>query len=702
MKPEHDIHRQAFKDEALELLAELETSLLEWEERPEDAELLGRIFRAIHTIKGSGSMFGFKDIADFTHEAETLLDLARAGKVRVSKEMIDLTLAARDQVKAMIDAADGGEPVDEGRTAELMKAFQRLQIQARPPEAGGGESSPASPPPATAPAVGRMETITYRLRFRPREDVFCTGANPLLLLRELEELGQATIAAHLEDIPLLDSYDPEACYTHWDVILSTDQGLNAIKDVFIFVEDDCDLHIEIIDDGGRLDIETGYKRLGEILIEKGDLSPDDLAKVLKVRPRVGEMLVEAGVISPEQVQSALVEQRHVQEVREKRQKAVEITSLRVPSERLDKLVDLVGEMVTVQARLSQVAARRKDPELLSVAEEVERLTSELRDNAMSTRMVPIGTLFNKFGRLVRDLSQALGKEVELVSEGAETELDKTVIERLNDPLVHLLRNSIDHGLEPPEARLAAGKPSKGIMRVAAAHSGATVLISVNDDGAGLDAGRIRAKAVERGLIGPESDLSENELFNLIFHPGFSTAEKVTGVSGRGVGMDVVKKNIESLKGGIEISSRKGLGTQVVLKLPLTLAIIDGLLVTVGGDFFVFPISDIEECVELTPADVAGSHGRRTVTVRRQLVPYLRLRERFSVTGRALDLEQVVICSVDGLRLGFVVDRVVGQYQTVIKSLGRLFTSVTDISGATILGDGSVALIIDVKRIIQNL
>ena len=377
------------------------------------------------------------------------------------------------------------------------------------------------------------------------------------------------------------------------------------------------------------------------------------------------------------------------------------TLSRVPAARLDALVNLVGEMSTVQARLSQTVSSMDHAGLHSIAEEVERLTAELRDNTMSIRMLPIGTTFSKFKRLVRDLSGELGKDIVLVTEGGETELDKTVIERLNDPLVHLIRNCIDHGIESPGVREAAGKPRQGTVQLSAMHSGASVLIRVTDDGAGLDADSIKSRALEKGLITAEAELSENELFSLIFAPGFSTAKQITSVSGRGVGMDVVKRSIDSLRGSIDVSSQKGIGTTITLKLPLTLAIIDGLLVKVGDGHYVLPLSIVEECVELTREDVARAHGRHITNVRGGIVPYIRLRERFAISGNAPEVEQIVITESPGGKVGFVVDTVIGEHQTVIKNMGRVYRNVDVISGATILGDGTVALIMDVPKLLHG-
>jgi two-component system chemotaxis sensor kinase CheA len=391
-------------------------------------------------------------------------------------------------------------------------------------------------------------------------------------------------------------------------------------------------------------------------------------------------------------------------VREKQRQEESSLSIRVRADKLDSLMDLVGELVTLQARLTQTSVGRQDPELALIAEQAERLTNSLRDTSMSLRLLPIATSFARFRRVVRDLSGELGKEVELQTEGGDTELDKTVIERLNDPLVHLIRNSVDHGVEMPAEREREGKPRRGAVRLSAEHSGSHVLIRVSDDGAGMDREAIRAKGIERGLISAEAELQDREIFDLVFAAGFSTARRVTSVSGRGVGMDVVKRSIESLGGSVEIESARGQGTTITLKIPLTLAIIEGLLVRIAGESYVLPLQAVEECVELSREErEAGekTRGRRMANVRGEIVPYVRLRDWFGTGGESPELEQVVISRTDGRRIGFVVDAVVGQHQTVIKSLGRLYRNVQGISGATILGDGSVALILDIFAIIAQ-
>ncbi len=686
--------RATFQEEADELLAELESALLELEKDPGDKEQIGRAFRAMHTIKGSGGACEFHDVVLFTHELETVFDKIRNNKMTATPEIIDLTLSARDQIKAMFDSYYKGGSVDEAKTREILAVLQKLV-----PESGGREKT-AVPTTNNVRKSREASVVTYRIRFRPNPGIFSQGTNPVQLLNELRLLGPCKVVAQTEAVPYLEDVDPQACYTFWDVILTTDRGLDAIQDVFIFVKDSSELAVSVIDEEGLLEDATGYKKLGEILLERGDLTTEDLKKALQSQRKVGETLVETGVVSPAKVESALVEQQHVREMREQRHTVEAMSSIRVATDKLDSLVNLVGELVTVQARLSQTVLSQGNTELSSIAEEVERLTASLRDNAMNIRMLPIGTTFSKFKRIVRDLSAELGKEIALTTDGGETELDKTVIERLSDPLVHIIRNSIDHGIELPEARAAAGKPKRGTIRLSALHSGAHVLIRVEDDGAGLDTGAIRAKAVAKGLIQKDADLPEQELWELILAPGFSTAKSVTGVSGRGVGMDVVKRAIDALRGSISITSARGKGTAITLKLPLTLAIIDGFLTRIGMEYFIFPLSLVEECVELSREASKATHGRHLAHVRGQLVPYIRLREHFMVSGTPPGFEQIVITNVEGRRVGMVVDTVVGEHQTVIKSLGRFYRQVDGISGATILGSGTVALILDIPRLVR--
>lgn len=685
-----DKFKEAFREEAYELLTQLETILLELEADPEKPELINAAFRAIHTIKGSAGMFGFEKPGRFAHDLENLLDACRAGRRAVDKQVIDLTLKARDKIRSMIESDESGGPFDE-EAQGLIQAFRAAVEGRSAPVQGAGQGAAAV---AEAPKAEPRALEGFRIRFRPARDLFKDGTRPLKLLDELRALGELSVVADLSAVPTLEEMDPEACYAGWEAILSTDKGLDAVKDVFIFVEGRGELSVESL---GELDTEEGgAKRLGEILLERGAVEKAELDKALQSQRKLGEVLVETKAVKPEQLQAALAEQEHLKRAQERHVEGS--SSVRVASEKLDELVDLVGELVTLQARLTRTSGQIADQALGAISEQLERLVAQLRDTAMSVRMLPIGSTFSKFRRVVRDLSRELGKEVELYTSGEDTELDKTVIERLNDPLVHIIRNSLDHGVETPEERLAAGKPRGGSIRLAASHSGATVEIAVSDDGKGMDLEAILRKARERGLIGPHEDLPRDEALQLIFRPGFSTAKAVSAVSGRGVGMDVVKREIDALGGGVKLESRDGRGSTVILSIPLTLAIIEGLLVRIGEERYVMPLATVEACVELERADKDGEGATSLIRYRDELIPVVDLREAFAVPGECPELRQVVVANDQGSRSGYVVDAVIGDYQTVIKPLGRLFKEAEGISGATILGDGTVALIVDHKRV----
>jgi two-component system chemotaxis sensor kinase CheA len=643
-----DKYKQAFQEEARELLAELESALLELDQKRDDCEVVGRAFRALHTIKGSGAMFGFDDVAGFTHSLETAFDRLRNGQLAATADLINLTLAAGDQIKTMLDEADGRGAVDHVRSAGILAELRQLTGLTEPPP--GATPSPG----ATQDLDGGSQVLDWRIRFRPGPDILLNGTNPRMLFRELRELGELRVNLDTAAIPPLDQIDAERCYLAWDMVLATPAASDAIRDVFMFVEDDC-----------------------ELTIERVAVQPVETATSTALQPRqiVQEGRPAAG--------------------------AGTAASIRVSAEKLDQLVNLVGELVTVQARLNEVAGRRDDTDIRDISEAIDRLTAALRENSMSIRMLPLKTTFERFRRLVHDLGVDLHKEVDLSIEGADTELDKTVIDQLNDPLVHLIRNSMDHGIETPEARLAAGKRSTGTIHISARHSGANVLIRISDDGRGLDVDAVRARAIEQGLIGSDDRLSEAEIFSLILAPGFSTAREITSVSGRGVGMDVVRRSIEALRGSIEIGSKPGAGLTVTLRLPLTLAIIDGLLVRVGQAHFVLPLANSLECVELTRRDVEDSHGKHLADVRGELIPYIRLSEHFQMGTARPEREQIMVVETEHGRYGFVVDQVLGDHQTVIKNLGRLYRNVQVVSGATILGNGTVALILDPHRLVQN-
>ena len=648
---------QVFLQEAQELLEQLEQSLLDLEHTPNDSELIDTAFRALHTIKGSGAMFGFDAVAAFTHHVETAFDLVRKGRVTPSRELIAVALAAKDQMRLLIE-----QP--ENASATLCDAILADLSQVMAAATGSGSDD-----------VEQTVPDAWRIRFRLPADAMATGTNPLLLLDELRTLGPATVQAQIEGVPALEDIDPSLCYLRWVVTLRTEQPRAAIEQVFLFVLDDTELEIERI--------------VSEPDLIDADIVPSAEVVVLPRDDR------RTGPVPVGQQSTALAAAPATARA------TSSASTIRVPAERLDELMDRVGELVIAQLRLKQIAAASDDVAVKGVAEEIERLSLELRDTTMGVRMLPIGQLFGRFRRLIHDLARELGKKIELVTIGEETELDKTVIERLNDPLIHLIRNAIDHGLEDPEERAAAGKRPTGRITLSARHVGAEVRVSIADDGRGLDRARIRARAEENGLVAPGGRPTDNELFQVILLPGFSTAKKVTSLSGRGVGLDVVKRTVDGLRGTIDIASPVGSGSEMTLRLPLTLAIIDGLLVRVGRGRYVIPLSAVEECVELSTEEDARSRGRSFLNLRGDLVPFLRLRELFNAKEPADHYQKVVIVSAGELRVGLVVDQVIGDHQTVIKSLSKLHADVEIFSGATILGDGTVALILDIAHLVEQ-
>ncbi len=655
-----------FRQEARELLEQLEQGLLDLEQNPADTDLVNSVFRALHTIKGSGAMFGFTDVAAFVHEFETAFDRVRKGLSPVTAELVAIALDAKDHVHALIE--NGESAVDQG--APILAALRALVEPDR---------FPAAPMPAAKPAVDKPVEVAatrWRIRFHLPSDALLYGTNPVLLLGEIAELGPCEVTALTDAVPTLDAIDLEGSYLGWQVDLTHPDPTAALDDVFLFLKDGMDLSIEPLVDAAPT--------IAQLAAEA------DEAEAALLADAEDEAAPPAGAAPV----------READPERAERAATVATTSLRVPAERLDELMDRVGELVIAQARLSQMAAQSADPNLKTVAEELERLSSGLRDTTMGIRMVPIGSLFSRFRRLVHDLSRDLDKQIEFITSGEETELDKTMIERLADPLVHLIRNAVDHGLEGADARVKSGKAVKGTVRLSAVYAGAEVTISVSDDGAGLNPARIRQKAEEQGIITADQRLTDQELFQLIFAPGFSTAKEVTSLSGRGVGMDVVKRTIDGLRGKIELSTVPGNGTTATLRLPLTLAIIEGMLIRVGNGRYSIPLSAVEECVELPASAETASRGRSFLSIRDQLVPFLRLRDVFGTTGEADSHQKVVIVSSGEGRVGLVVDQIIGNTQTVIKQLSKLHSGLDTFSGATILGDGTVALILDTAHLVS--
>jgi two-component system chemotaxis sensor kinase CheA len=696
--------------ESRELLEQMEDALLRIEQAQEDPEIINAIFRAAHTIKGSAGLFGLEFIVAFTHVAESVLDKVRGGELQIDPELVALLLESRDHIGTLVEhAAQGDEPDQDSERhgAELIGRLNGyLGHQAEQPAAKGGM------PVEHAPQIERegghsVATDNWHISLRFGRDVLRNGMDPLSFVRYLNTFGQIIqIVTVVEAVPPLSQLDAESCHLGFEISFQTEADKATIEGAFEFVRDDCLVYImpphskvaEYLD--LIRDLPEQEMKLGEMLVKCGTLTRDELEKALQKqaggqRP-IGEVLLEHKIVRPEVVAAALDKQKQVKE-----HKTAESSLIRVDAEKLDQLINLIGELTIASAGTALVAQRAGISELQEAASTLSRLVEEVRDSALTLRMVQIGATFNRFQRVVRDVSRELGKDIELVISGAETELDKTVVEKIGDPLTHLVRNSMDHGIESAEVRLANGKPAKGTLRLNAYHDSGSIVIEVGDDGGGLKKDKILQKAVEKGLVAADANLSDKEIFNLIFEAGFSTADTVSNLSGRGVGMDVVRRNINALRGSIDIESEQGAGTTIRIRLPLTLAIIDGFLVGVGSSSFVIPLDMVVECIELSDEDRRAGEERNYLSLRGQVLPYMRLRDLFDIRGDTVRRENVVVVQYGNARAGLVVDALQGEFQTVIKPMGRIFSHVNGIGGSTILGSGEVALILDVPRLVQS-
>ncbi|MET3339115.1 MULTISPECIES: chemotaxis protein CheA [Bradyrhizobium] len=668
---------EVFRQEASELFEVLEGALLDLGQRPDDRELVDSAFRALHTIKGSGAMFGFDKVASFTHEFETAFDRVRKGEIKPTQELISVALAAKDYIRALIEDPQSTDDIIGEAILDDLKRF----VSADQPGAAVMEIAEAPP---LAPAGSNQAGWHLYLEFETH--ILRNGSNPLDLLEDLCKLGPCFVVPVTDGVPFLDEMEPEDCYLKWDVKLHAACDKDAIDDVFMFVQDEMKLTLSPLEHVEAPAPAPLFQLLDEELAPVVEMPAPPVEAA--AAPVAEQLVAKAEPKSESKPEPKLEAKRDDRG----------IATVRVQAERLDELMDRVGELVIAQARLTQLAASGSDLSIKMIAEEIERLASSLRDTTMGARMVPIGSLFGRFRRLVHDLSRDLSKPVEFVTSGEDTELDKTMIECLADPLVHLIRNAVDHGIEDTATRAANGKTEQGRIELAAVHSGAQVLVTVKDNGGGLNTARIRAKAEEQGLIATGAVLTDHEIHQFLFHPGFSTAQTISALSGRGVGMDVVKRTIENMRGSIDLSTRLGQGTTVTLRLPLTLAIIEGLLIRVGEGRYIIPLSAVEECIELTAED-ERSRGRNFLNVRGNLVPFLRLREIMTASGTPDRHQKTIIISTGETHVGLVADQIIGNHQTVIKSLSKLHSDVTMFSGATILGDGTAALILDVAQLV---
>ncbi len=702
----------AFVSEAREQIEALEQLLLELEADPGNRELLDALFRCAHTIKGSAGIFGLDRVVAFTHHVETLLDQLRDGKVGLSPKLSTLLLRCNDQISLLVASAQ--DPGADSPEAEQDRAALVVQLQAMTSASDGDASAPATS--AVAPVSSAEVAGRWWVSVHFHADTFRNGMDPLALLNYLRGLGTVSeLRCQLDAVPGLEVMDPESCHLGFEFWLETAAQREAIEAAFSFVRDDCTLQLQGPTASPR--DTTGADapaapRLGELLVAVGSITAEDLARGLAQQamvaemtgqaPRLGEMLQTEGRVPPQLVAAAVQLQAAQRGSRGGTAAAVdENRYIRVHADKLDAVINLLGELVIASAGAGLLARQTRHDRLIEANQQIGALVEEIRNGTLQLRMVPIGETFSRFRRVVRDTAAELGKDVQLEIVGGETELDKSVVERIADPLMHLVRNALDHGLETPEQRLAVGKQAQGTLTISACHEAGGILINIQDDGRGIDRQRVLQRAWDRGLVKPEVVPPDEDILKLIFEPGFSTAEKVTNLSGRGVGMDVVRRNIEALRGTVTVSSELGAGSQIALRLPLTLAIIDGFLVGVGASKFIFPLEAVVEVIETRPtASAYDLRGRSVVELRGQALPVVSLRALYGLDTDEPERSSVVVIRSGGLRYGVVVDQLLGQHQTVIKPLGRMFRSLRGMSGSSILGSGEVALIFDVASLGQ--
>lgn len=660
---------KSFMAEARELMEEIEKGLLKLEKDPENVESISAVFRSMHTLKGSSGMFGLQRVTSLTHNLENIFDSIRAGKIKLNKDILTLSFQTFDHLQKVFKDP---EFTDQG----LVSAHDQLENKIKKFVTNNSEESVEN----SEKEPDKVEEIFY-IRFSPSAESLKKGSNPLYVVEDLLAMGEGIVIPSMINLPVIDELQEDKNYTTFEILLSTTQGREVVNDAFIFADEETIVVVEQIDIPGlKLD-----KTLQQKIFQEHDkYQVFGLEKLTALLPRPLRSETDKSNGSAGKTKNQKV-----------------VSSIRVDSDRIDELMNLISELVTTQAQLSTFSHSFESQQLSAIGENIEKITRRLRDNAFSMSLIPIESLIVRFQRLVRDLSSELNKEVSFITEGTDTEIDKSIVEKLTDPILHILRNSLDHGIEMPEERKKLGKNPQGKIHFKSYYSGANVVIEISDDGAGIPTEKIRKKAIEKGLIEESSHLDKQEILQLIFSPGFSTAEQVTGVSGRGVGMDVVRRNIHDLRGEIEVVSKEGDGTTFIINLPLTLSIIDGLLVNVGDTEYILPLQSVDKCYEINTSHFRTSHND-WVTLDGERTPYIFLREKFDVFNEDPEYSQVIKIMHKKKYVGLVVDKIIGEYQAVLKPLGDQYQGQDEFSGATILGDGSVALVMDPLRLINKM
>ena len=659
-----------FVEESTDNIHDLEESLFLLENDMENKELIERIFRAMHSIKGGGAMFGYNRLSEFTHHLETIYDKVRNGKIPVNTELITLTFSAIDQITHLLKI---GDELSEKDLSDFNAAIEKFSLFH-----SEEENHVKTDVVANDNSTSGNDIKSYLITFIPQTELLGNGTNPLFLIDDIHAMGSAITIAYTDKIPSLDEIKNDSCYTYWQIILSTSQSVNEIRDIFIFVEDECELHI---DEVANVSI-FGLPDLQE-LIEKAS-ETNEMLTVNEVKNCVPATISETG--GEVKTKSSGIIKEH------------KISSIRVSSHKIDELVTLVSELVITQSQLSLYAETHNDLTISAISENIQKLSRQLRDNAFDISLIPLQGELMRFQRLVRDLSKEQNKDIDFIIEGSDIEFDKTIIENLTDPLLHILRNSVDHGIEPREERIAAGKSPRGTILFKAYNSGAYVIIEISDDGKGIDTDLILKKAIKKGFVKSGAKLEKDEILELLFISGLSTREVVTDISGRGVGMDVVRRKISGIRGEVTIDSEKGKGTIISIRLPLTLSIIDGLSIKVANNNYVIPISAIEKIFS-TKQSKKDTSFNYVVTINDEQIPYIDLREIFKEPARTdEEYSQMILIKTEDRKLGIIADSVIGEFQTVVKPLGKYLEKQGYISGATIMGDGTISLVIDTSRL----
>ncbi|MFT5451133.1 MAG: two-component system chemotaxis sensor kinase CheA [Enterobacterales bacterium] len=712
---------QIFADEAEDLLGSAEQALLNLDDISHADEMVGELFRTFHTIKGAAGLFGLDTIVDFTHVVESVLGNIREGDIAIDEMLVSLFLSSRDHLESLVEnALSEAEGLDEllQKVDDDLIAQLNVYLGVSP-----AESDSATAKAELGASSDGVDNKNWHISLRFGPNALRNGMDPASFINYLVKIGELESVTLIDDAtPKWDEFDPESCYLGFEIeLFAPNVPKETIAEVFEFVQDDCKISIlpphSHIDDYIKMieNLPEEDMRIGDILVACGALTGREIDDVLNAQdhitdevtagttdvrvPQLGEVAVKQQVVQQEVVDAAVKKQTGLKQQRDKEQQTIRVNAFK-----LESLVNLVGELVIGSANSELNARRLADADLNEAMENLQRLVEEVRDTALGLRMVQIGETFNRYKRVVREVSRDMGKEIDLVISGAETELDKTLIEKIGDPLMHLVRNSIDHGIESPEKRQLTGKPVKGTINLDAFHDSGSIVIQIKDDGGGLSKEKILAKALEKGLIQDNQQLSDSEIYRLIFEAGFSTAEKVTNLSGRGVGMDVVRRNIEALRGYVEIDSEEGVGTTISIRLPLTLAIIDGFQVRVGDAQYIVPLDMVEECIELNESLRDKDEQANYIDLRGEILPFMHLSDMFGATTADTNekhRDNIIVVQFAGRKAGFVVDELLGEHQTVIKPLGKVFQNLRGLSGATILGSGEVAMIIDVPEMIKR-